>query len=266
MAFTAEILAPLVEVRNSGISCCITSAANTFGPMSTSRAAKVTAEHREESAKLKAIWDETGHRGMSQAEFGAQFEIGTQAAVGFFLNGNSPISLKAARGFARGLRCNIADFSPRLAAEAAQNAEFAAPTESDFVDIPRVDVTAAAGHGGTIGEVVETVGSLKFSRTFLDAIGVSAATARIVSVKGPSMEPTIPDGAVLLVSTKNREPRHDKIFALARPAEGLIVKRLVRTAKGWVARSDNQEFADIPIGAGEPVSIIGRAHWMGAKL
>lgn len=88
----------------------------------------------------------------------------------------------------------------------------------------------------------------------------------MVDVKGPSMEPTTKDGAVLLVTINNREPVDNQIFALARPTEGLIVKRLVHLAEGWVARSDNREFADLPINDGEPITIIGRAIWMGAKL
>jgi hypothetical protein len=87
----------------------------------TSRQGKITDEHREESRLLKSIWDQTyldrKRRGLhSQATFGAEFDIGGQAVVGFFLNGRTALSLKAARGFAKGLGCHIADFSPRLAA------------------------------------------------------------------------------------------------------------------------------------------------------
>lgn len=79
----------------------------------------------KEAALLKEIWDNTPReiRG-NQAEFGEKYQIGTQAAVGFFLNGKSTISPKAARGFAAGLGCSIADFSPRLAKEAELNAKF----------------------------------------------------------------------------------------------------------------------------------------------
>jgi transcriptional regulator with XRE-family HTH domain len=89
------------------------------GEMKNSPKAKITDENREESRLLKALWDSTGHAKLTQAEFGHQFGIGTQAAVGFFLNGKSAISLKAARGFARGLNCPISSFSKRLAAELA---------------------------------------------------------------------------------------------------------------------------------------------------
>lgn len=93
----------------------------------SSRKATVTQEHKEESARLRAIWDSTKHE--TQAVFGEIYGIGSQSAVGQFLRGESPLSQKAARGFAIGLKCNIADFSLRLAREAELAAAVAnAPT------------------------------------------------------------------------------------------------------------------------------------------
>lgn len=135
----------------------------------------------------------------------------------------------------------------------------------DFVDVARVNVRLAAG-GGSPPQLHEVIGHLKFARSFLRSCGVSVQGARVVDVKGSSMEPTIKDGAVLLVSTNNREPVDNQIFALVRPTEGLIVKRLVRQGGHWVARSDNRDHADFLIDDGEPITIIGRAIWMGAKL
>lgn len=87
------------------------------------RRAKITPENREEAARLKAIWDSPAGRAKrradgfySQEAFGAEYKIGNQAAVSFFLLGESALSFKAASGFARGLGCKISDFSPRLAA------------------------------------------------------------------------------------------------------------------------------------------------------
>lgn len=136
----------------------------------------------------------------------------------------------------------------------------------DFVDVPRIDVRLAAGHG-SVAEVEEVVGHLKFTRSFLRSCGLTAASAKVVDVKGHSMDPTIKDGAVLLVSTSNREPVDNQIYALVRPSEGLIVKRLRRINDHWVARSDNPDGnSDIIIDDGEPIQIIGRAIWMGARL
>jgi transcriptional regulator with XRE-family HTH domain len=88
----------------------------------------VTPEHKEESARLKALWKSQAKSSrLSQKDFGDIYDIGTQSAVGFFLNGASTMSMKAAIGFAKGLSCEIADFSPRLAAKAATVAAAVSP-------------------------------------------------------------------------------------------------------------------------------------------
>jgi len=86
------------------------------------RRGKVTRENLEEARLLRALWEQTyDNRKLvglhSQGAFGAEYDIGNQAAVGFFLLGKTALSKKAAMGFAKGLGCSIADFSPRLAAE-----------------------------------------------------------------------------------------------------------------------------------------------------
>jgi transcriptional regulator with XRE-family HTH domain len=83
-----------------------------------SRRAKVTPETQEEARKLRELWDSRSHP--SQAEFGEIYGIGNQSAVSQFLRGQAPLSMKAAYGFSQGLGCQIEDFSPRLAQEAAQ--------------------------------------------------------------------------------------------------------------------------------------------------
>ena len=102
----------------------ITSAANSAAVKADQhedRRAKVTPEHEEEAAKLRVLWRDTApareKAGVgSQLLFGAAYNIGTQGAVGSFLNGKTPLSAKAARGFADGFGCKVRDFSPRLAA------------------------------------------------------------------------------------------------------------------------------------------------------
>lgn len=81
----------------------------------------ITLENLREAQALMAIWQATYQlrklRGLhTQAAFGKKYAIGNQSAVGFFLHGDVAISIKAARGFALGLNCRIADFAPRLAA------------------------------------------------------------------------------------------------------------------------------------------------------
>lgn len=105
------------------------------------RRAKVTPETKEEARKLAELWATRSHP--SQAEFGETYGIGNQSAVGQFLRGDVPLSLKAARGFAQGLGCGIEDFSPRLAAEAAAIANMV-PGEHLRPEV--ADVAAAINH------------------------------------------------------------------------------------------------------------------------
>lgn len=106
---------------------------NTLRDMSDHKRGTVTELNREESRKLRAIWDAKKDK-PTQAVFGEQFGIGSQAAVGHFLNGHAAISLKAARGFAEGLRCDISAFSPRLAKEASELGK-AAGQVADHIDM-----------------------------------------------------------------------------------------------------------------------------------
>lgn len=103
------------------------------------RSGKLTPENLEESRKLKELWDKSTH-GLTQEQFGAKFEIGNQGMVWQCLNGTgAAISLKAARGFAKGLGVQIAEFSPRLATQAGVNAEFAGAWPFPDIDRARFD-------------------------------------------------------------------------------------------------------------------------------
>src|SRR5688572_845879 len=67
-------------------------------------------------ARLRRLYQERIPAGMSQAEFGAAYGIGTQGMVWQYLNGYTPLNFEAAAKFARGLRCTIHDISPEMAA------------------------------------------------------------------------------------------------------------------------------------------------------
>lgn len=64
---------------------------------------------------LKRLYDERVPKNMSQEEFGALYEIGTQGMVSQYLKGTTPLNFEAAAKFAKGLRCTIHDISPEMA-------------------------------------------------------------------------------------------------------------------------------------------------------
>ena len=74
-----------------------------------------------EAARLKQLFAK--HAGMSQAEFGRRFEVGSAGMVWQYLNAHRPLNLSVASKFARGLGVAIGQFSPRLAERAKEISE-----------------------------------------------------------------------------------------------------------------------------------------------
>lgn len=105
----------------------------------SSKKAIVTEEHRREAALLSDLWERLPHP--NQTIFGEQYDVGSQSAVGQFLRGDTPLSLKAAAGFAAGLGCKISDFSPRLAKLALTYAELSGGTapQLNITDLNRME-------------------------------------------------------------------------------------------------------------------------------
>lgn len=103
------------------------------------RRAKVTPETKAEAARLRRMWDDRPEPKLSQTVFGEMYGVGSQSAVGQFLRGETPLSLKAAKGFAAGLGCSLSDISPRLAAETAAMAGLlpADSLPSDVIELAR---------------------------------------------------------------------------------------------------------------------------------
>ncbi|WP_019653997.1 S24 family peptidase [Variovorax atrisoli] len=227
-----------------------------------SRKAKITDVHRSEAAKLKAIWDKV--KPPNQKEFGMEYGIGGQTMVANYLNAHSPLNLTAAAGFARGLGCKIWEFSRRLSKEAEKIAEAAGLlADENFVPIQRLSVAAGAGPGRVNG-VVEVEGELQFRSDFLQSISLTTQQAKIISVRGGSMEPTIQNGAVILINQADTTVREGHIYAFVK-GEEMLVKRFLKRNGDWVAASDNGD-PDIHFDEAHPPLIQGRAVWMGAKL
>jgi phage repressor protein C with HTH and peptisase S24 domain len=243
--------------------------ANHFTMSTTNRRAKVTPETEAEAVRLRSIWDATQNK-PSQAVFGDRYNIGSQGAVALFLSGTTPLSKKAAKGFADGLGCRVEDFSPRLAEEIyALTLPNEGNEEDDFTQVRRVDVSLSAGHGALVFEE-PSKSALTFRRSFLQEIGVTPKNAVIVTVKGHSMDPTLRDGAVLLVNTAAKTVANGQIYAFRRDGQ-LYVKRMHQAKDGgYLAVSDNpdrEQYPTMHIDYNEAdFEVIGRALWMGARL
>jgi hypothetical protein len=128
----SQIIAPLLEQNNSGACCATNSTA--YSDQMDNRKPKITDEHRQEAALLKALFKKNA--GMSQDAFASDYGLGGQANVGHYLNARQPLNLTAALKFATGLGCKIEEFSPRLAQ--ALGEDLARPRDNPFSKVKRV--------------------------------------------------------------------------------------------------------------------------------
>lgn len=118
----------------------------------------------------------------------------------------------------------------------------------EFAFVRRFEVTASAGPGRVI-QTEDAVSQMGFSRDWLLAHRVAADLCGLVEAHGDSMEPTIPDGALMLVNFGIDFNVPPGVY-LARRGDELVVKRLAVTDRDAVGRplaidliSDNREYA-----------------------
>ena len=132
----------------------------------------------------------------------------------------------------------------------------------DLVMVPRYDVRASAGLGAIVPSE-EVTDYLAFRRDWFTRIGVSSEHAILAEIAGDSMEPTIPDGALILINTAVHRVQNGYIYAIRREDE-LLVKRVQIRVDGTVvlisdnARYDREEFsADRAV----DLHVVGQVVW-----
>lgn len=135
--------------------------------------------------------------------------------------------------------------------------------KDDFVEIPLLNVSLAAGHGSC--EVEESSEfALVFRRYYLKKMGVPESAARLVRVTGRSMEPTLNDGDVVGVNTQDTTIRDGKTYAICQ-ADLLRVKTLIALPDSIIIRSINRsEYPDEVVSREDflrDVHVIGKVFW-----
>ncbi len=123
-----------------------------------------------------------------------------------------------------------------------------------------VEVAAAAGGGAEVYDET-VVGRLWFRNDWLDRQAIDPDQCNVISVRGESMEPTLPDGCSILVDLSHgrRRRRVGRIFVL-RTEDGLVVKRAGKDAEGnW--RTESVHPAWEPVPWADDTEIVGEVRW-----
>ena len=140
---------------------------------------------------------------------------------------------------------------------------------SDEQDLPGAKpiivhrLATAAGSGALdLDESIKT--HAYFRSEWLSKMGLHADRCRIIGVMGESMEPTLPDGCVILVDL-NRTTILDGHIYIVRAEDGLIVKRAGKTERGrWLMVSDHPDWE--PVTWPQNAVVRGEVKWMAREL
>ncbi|HGK4055344.1 TPA: helix-turn-helix transcriptional regulator [Klebsiella pneumoniae] len=142
------------------------------------------------------------------------------------------------------------------------------PLEDDEVEIPFFTEVELSAGNGTYVDLDQSGCKLRFAKSTLRKAGVDIASAACVSVSGNSMEPVLPDGAVVGVDTSKTSIKDGKVYAIDH--DGLLrVKLLYRLPEGIRVRSYNrEEYADEEYfnHDANKIKIIGQVFWYSVLL
>ena len=137
--------------------------------------------------------------------------------------------------------------------------------EKDVAAISVLNVLAGAGDGMTNGDI-EVIDRLPFSRLLLRRIGVRPEHAHFIHARGDSMEPTIRDGAIVLVDRSVRRIRDDGIYALVVDGD-VRIKRVDKGVGGLITlMSDNPRYPPETLSEATELRVEGRVFWTGGTV
>ena len=129
--------------------------------------------------------------------------------------------------------------------------------------IPVHRLQSAAGGGAVdLDESIKTYAY--FREDWLSKKGLVPSRCNIINVMGESMEPTLPDGCVILLDRNRTRRRRGHIFVV-RTEDGLIVKFAGKDKDGgWQLASDHPSWK--PLRWPDQAEVIGEVKWMAREL
>ena len=139
---------------------------------------------------------------------------------------------------------------------------------ASFVQVPQYDVETGAGSGKAIHSE-QIVDHLAFKETWVRReLGINPKRLVLISAIGDSMEPTLSDGDLILVSKSEDRLLDDAIYVLHFDGT-LLVKRVQRLLDGSVViKSDNAAYQPQTVQKAEvnQLSILGRVVWVCKRM
>lgn len=135
-------------------------------------------------------------------------------------------------------------------------------TQTDEVEIPfYTDISLSAGNGFSADIQDFNNQTLRFSVSSLRSKNINPLYAVCICADGDSMEPVIPDGAIVGINTEDKIIRDDKLYAINHDGLLRIKKLRKRPSNKILIQSYNTSLYPDEEVSLEDISIIGRIFW-----
>lgn len=135
----------------------------------------------------------------------------------------------------------------------------------DFVTLPIYnEIRASAGPGAAVPTTEQADGVVAFARPFLRDQGANPDRCSIIWARGDSMQPTIPDGSILVVDCSQTEVVNGCIYVL-NVDDDLMVKRVRRRLDATIEIvSDNSMYPPESLRAEQlrQLRVVGRVVYL----
>lgn len=138
----------------------------------------------------------------------------------------------------------------------------------DYVFAPRSEVYVSAGTGAVVWDELEREKPQAFRADWAYKRSLKPENLRAIYASGDSMEPTISDGASLLVDISDHGVQDGKVYVI-RFGDECRIKRLYKRPNGLLVWSDNDShYPAISLDGSEAegVEILGRVVWVSRDL
>ena len=126
---------------------------------------------------------------------------------------------------------------------------------ADLTDAVAVPVREDAGRGSVSGYLV-------FSSAWLRGRGIDTTRCVVAVMPGTAMEPSIADGAFVLVDQSRQAAREGRVYVVTAHAGDWSVNRVVLQGRRWVLSSDRAGVSYMPWRPGLELS--GEVVWVSA--
>lgn len=173
---------------------------------------------RDDAARLKKLFGE--HSKLSQEKFGLEHKIGSQGAVWQYLDARIPLNLAVALKFSAGLQVPISSFSPTLAQQLAGASKVSDGAISNYEAGPTIRAQVPLISWTTAGRWAEVSDPHPRGEgeEWVPTTAKVGPNAFAIRVRGDSMEPKIPDGAIVIIDPA-RQHEHGSIVLAKRTGD-----------------------------------------------